>query len=67
MVRPVTAIPPPNTNFYVSSCPIAIKRSHGHSNSYKGYDLGLAYTFRSLVSFNHGEYSDTQADVLPEK
>ena len=56
---------------------IAVKRHHGHGNSYEGKNLiGMTYSFRGLVHYCHGgkhhcyhgeKHSDMQADMVLEK
>ena len=46
---------------------IDVKRHHGHSNSYKGKHLieVVAYSFRGLVPYHHGEdHGGMQADMV---
>lgn len=39
-----------------------------HSNSYKKYLIGLVYSFRSLVNYNHGgKHGGIQVDMVLEK
>ena len=39
----------------LSQCSTAVKRHHGHSNSYKGkYLIGVTYIFGGLVHCHHG-------------
>lgn len=59
----------------LSEVSIAVKRKHGHSNSYKGEHLieGAAYSFGDLVHYHHGREHDgwkcggVRADMVPEK
>ena len=48
---------------------IAVKRRYDHDDSYKGkHLLGMAYTYRSLVHYRHGEkHESIQADIVLEK
>ena len=48
---------------------VAVKRHHGHGNSYKGKHLIEAgLQFRSLVHYCQGRKHDgQQADMVPEK
>jgi hypothetical protein len=56
-------------NDCVDQCPVAVKRHHDHSNSYKSKNLlGLAYRFRGLVHYQQQQkHGSTQADMVLDK
>jgi hypothetical protein len=47
---------------------IAVKRQHDQDNSYKGKQLGLAYSFRGSVHYHPGgKHGGMQLDMVLEK